>query len=80
MAASQRTLEPLSAEHLNADLKDRSIRRSVASGSHCAQFLIQFVATVVPARLLMPADFGLVAMSPAVTLYMLIPSGLVGQF
>jgi O-antigen/teichoic acid export membrane protein len=60
--------EAFSTEHLHADLKGRSVRGGVVTlTSQGAQFLIQSVATVVLARLLTPADFGLVAMVAAIT-------------
>jgi O-antigen/teichoic acid export membrane protein len=61
-------------EHLQADLKGRSVRGGVLTlTSQGTQFLTQTVATVVLARLLAPSDFGLVAMVTAVT-------GLAGTF
>ncbi len=50
-------------DHLRADLRGRSVRGgTVTLGSQGAKFVIQSVSTVVLARLLMPEDFGLVAM------------------
>ena len=65
----QRQLEDiLNTKHLQTDLKGRSVRGGfVALTSQGAKFLIATVATVVLARLLTPADFGLVAMVTAVT-------------
>jgi O-antigen/teichoic acid export membrane protein len=64
----QQPLNGLSTDHLNADLRGRSVRGGVLSVvSQGAQFLIQSVATVVLARLLTPADFGLVAMVSTVS-------------
>jgi PST family polysaccharide transporter len=61
-------LDALSTEHLHADLKGRSLRGvSVTFASQGTQFLLQSVSTVVLARLLTPADFGLVAMVTAIT-------------
>jgi PST family polysaccharide transporter len=58
----------LSTGHLNADLKGRSVRGGLLTiTSQGAQFLIGSVMTVVLARLLTPADFGIVAMVVAVT-------------
>ena len=61
-------LNLLSTQHLHADLKGRSLRGGVLTGtSQGAQFLLQSISTVVLARLLNPTDFGLVAMVVAVT-------------
>ena len=50
-------------DYLRADLAGRSVRGgAVTLGSQAARFLIQSISTVVLARLLMPEDFGLVAM------------------
>ena len=68
MPFPQQSLDGLSTDHLQADLRGRSVRGGVVSvTSQGAQFLIQSVATVVLARLLTPADFGLVAMVSTVT-------------
>ena len=61
-------MSSFSTHHLHADLKGRSVRGGFWTlSSQGAQFLLQTVSTVVLARLLMPADFGLVAMVTAVT-------------
>jgi len=68
MAAQQQVLDAFSTEHLHADLKGRSVRGGMLTlTSQGAQFLMQSISTVVLARLLVPADFGLVAMVTAVT-------------
>jgi O-antigen/teichoic acid export membrane protein len=68
MPSPQQLLEPLCTKHLQSDLKGRSIRGGVLTlTSQGAQFVIQSVSTVVLARLLTPADFGLVAMVTALT-------------
>ena len=68
MAASQETLDTFSTEHLTTDLKGRSVRGGALTlGSQGAQFVIQTISTVVLARLLTPADYGLVAMVTAIT-------------
>jgi PST family polysaccharide transporter len=68
MAARQQALDAFSTEHLRADLKGRAVRGGVLTlTSQGAQFVMQSVATVVLARLLIPADFGLVAMVTAIT-------------
>lgn len=55
---------------LCADLKGRSVRGGLWTlGSQGAQFLIQSLSTVVLARLLTPADFGVVAMVTAITVF-----------
>jgi O-antigen/teichoic acid export membrane protein len=61
-------LDSLSTEHLHADLRGRSVRGvSLTLASQAAQFVMQSASTVVLARLLTPADFGLVAMVTAIT-------------
>ena len=68
MSVQQESLNALSTEHLEADLKGRSVRGGLLNlTSQGAQFLIQSIATVVLARLLTPADFGLVAMVATIT-------------
>src|SRR5215469_9276272 len=68
MNAKLRTRDPFSTEHLQADLKGRSVRGGVWTvTSQGMQFLMQSTATVVLARLLTPSDFGLVAMVTAIT-------------
>src|SRR5579863_1962447 len=68
MAARQHSLDALKIGHLDADLKGRSIRGGMVTvTSQGIQFLVQSISTVVMARLLTPADFGLVAMVNAVT-------------
>ncbi len=53
---------------MRKDLRGRSVRGGFWTiGSQGAQFLLTTVSTVVLARLLTPADFGLVAMVAAVT-------------
>ena len=68
MATPEQILDVLSTDHLHADLKGRSVRGGFWTlSSQGAQFVLQSVSTVVLARLLMPADFGIVAMVTAVT-------------
>src|SRR5579862_1490668 len=58
----------LSTEHLHANLRTHSVRGGLLTlTSQGFQFVIQSVSTVVLARLLTPADFGLVAMVTAIT-------------
>jgi PST family polysaccharide transporter len=67
-AASNRHLD---TKHLRSDLRQRSVRGGVSMmGAQAARFVLQTGATVVLARLLMPADFGLVAMVATVTGFM----------
>jgi O-antigen/teichoic acid export membrane protein len=69
MAVQQQALDAFSTEHLQADLKGRSVRGGLLTfTSQGAQFIILSTSTVVLARLLSPADFGLVAMVTAITI------------
>ena len=55
-------------DHLKTDLKGRSVRGgAVTLFSQGSSFIIQTLSTVIMARLLTPADFGLIAMVTAVT-------------
>jgi PST family polysaccharide transporter len=68
MAAQEQVLNALRTEHLHADLKGRSVRGGLLTvGSQGTQFLLQSIATVALARLLAPAEFGIVAMVTAIT-------------
>src|SRR5580700_4867683 len=68
MPAQQEVSNAFSTEHLRADLKGRSVRGGLLTiTSQGAQFLMSSTSTVVLARLLSPADFGLVAMVVAIT-------------
>jgi len=63
MAAQAQSIDVLSTEHLRGDLKRRSFHGGLFTlGAQVAQGLVAIVSTVVMARLLTPADFGLVAM------------------
>jgi len=63
MAAEPQALDVLSTEHLRGDLKRRSFHGGLFTlGAQGAQWLVTTASTVVMARLLTPADFGLVAM------------------
>lgn len=65
---SQPSPDPLQTDHLQADLRGRSVRGGVLTlTSQITSFALQTVFTVVLARLLTPADFGMVAMVTAVT-------------
>src|SRR5262249_27538914 len=58
----------LSTDHLHTDLKGRALRGGVVNiTARGTQFLIHSVATVILARLLTPADVGLVAMVATIT-------------
>jgi len=64
----QNAEDPFSIDHLHADLKGRSVRGGFLTlTSQGAQFLLQSTSTIVLARLLNPADFGMVAMVTAIT-------------
>jgi len=66
MPAQQQSLELANTDHLHADLKGRSVRGGLVTiTSQGSQFVMQSVATVVLARLLVPAEFGMVAMVTA---------------
>lgn len=68
MNAQPQVADAFSTEHLQADLKGRSVRGVMATlTSQGSVFLIQSISTVVLARLLTPADFGLVAMVTAIS-------------
>jgi PST family polysaccharide transporter len=68
MATDQEVLDPFSVEHLQDDLKGRSVRGGTLSlVAQVAQILLQSVSTIVLARLLTPVDFGLVAMVTSIT-------------
>lgn len=55
-------------EHLKSDLKGHSIRGGFSTiGGQIFSFLLSISSTIVLARLLMPNDYGLVAMVTAVT-------------
>lgn len=57
-----------SVDHLREDLKGRSIRGgAVTLGAHSIKFALSLMSMVVLARLLTPADFGLVAMVTSLT-------------
>lgn len=60
--------DPFSTAHLMGDLKGRSVRGgAVTMAAQGAKFALQLGSTAVLARLLTPADFGLIAMVTAVT-------------
>lgn len=58
----------LDTEHLQADLKDRSIRGgAVILMGQGAKFLLNVSSMIILARLLTPSDFGLIAMVAPIT-------------
>lgn len=68
MATQEHLVDALSTHHLQADLKGRAVRGGFLTlASQGGNFLLQSSQTVVLARLLTPADFGLVAMVTAIT-------------
>jgi O-antigen/teichoic acid export membrane protein len=68
MPVQEELLDALSTTHLNTDLRGRSVRGvSLTLTSQAARFVLQLASTVVLARMLTPADFGLVAMATAIT-------------
>src|SRR5579859_1678963 len=68
MSVEQEASKDFSTEHLSADLRGRSVRAGLLNvTSKGTQILIQTAATVMLARLLTPAEFGLVAMVATVT-------------
>jgi O-antigen/teichoic acid export membrane protein len=68
MATQQQLVDGLNTDHLEAGLKGRSLRGGLVTlTSQGVQFVMQSIATVVLARMLTPADFGIVAMVTAIT-------------
>src|ERR1051326_6570542 len=70
MATTKSSIQPgaLSTAHLHADLNGRSVRGGFLTlASQGCQFLLLSISTVALARLLRPADFGLVAMVAGIT-------------
>jgi PST family polysaccharide transporter len=68
MPAQPQILDALDTEHLHADLKGRSVRGvSLTLISQGTRFVLQLASIMVLARLLTPADFGMVAMVTAIT-------------
>ncbi len=60
-------------EHLKTDLKKKSIKGGVSTiSAQAVMFILNMGSTVVLARLLMPADYGLVALVTAVTGFVLL--------
>jgi O-antigen/teichoic acid export membrane protein len=68
MSTPDQAINTFSTTHLEADLTGRSMRGGLWTlSSQGMQFILQSTSTVVLARLLMPADFGLVAMVTTIT-------------
>lgn len=68
MSTQEQTPDIFSTHHLQKDLRSRSLRGGFLTlTSQGVQFLMQSVLTIVLAHLLLPADFGLVAMVTAIT-------------
>jgi len=66
--ATSRHDQHFATNHLIGDLKRRSIRGgAVTLTSQAIKFALQMGSTVVLARLLLPSDFGLIAMVTAIT-------------
>lgn len=66
--AEPTSMEDFETRHLQEDLKCRSVRGGLLTiTSQGGQFLLQTVSTITLARLLIPADFGMVAMVTAIT-------------
>lgn len=64
---SERFHKHFETDHLVADLKGRSVRGgAVTLSSQALKFVLQLGSTMVLARLLLPSDFGLIAMVTAV--------------
>lgn len=68
MPRQEQPVDVLITDHLQTDLKGRSLRGGFLTiTSQGIQFVVASISTVVLARILTPADFGLVAMVVAVT-------------
>lgn len=69
----QNSSDLFDTSYLTADLKGRSVRGgAITVVSQACKFILQTGSTIVLARLLTPADFGLIAMVTAVTNFALI--------
>jgi len=67
ISQSEHNRRALNTDHVDKDLGDRAVRGGiVAIIAQPTRILIQFVATAILARLLVPEDFGLVAMAMVV--------------
>ena len=64
---SSPTYNSLDTSHLMSDLKGRSVRGgAVTLASQGVKFVLQMASTIILARLLIPSDYGLVAMVSAI--------------
>src|SRR5947208_6823057 len=73
ISQSERNRRILNTDHLDKDLGQRTAQGGiVAMIAQPVRMAIQFVATAILARLLVPEDFGLVAMATAVTSFVAI--------
>ena len=62
-----------SSDHLLSDLKGHSVRGGVVTFiGQCLKFILNLVSTMILARLLLPQDFGLIAMVTAITSFVLV--------
>lgn len=60
-------------DHLQSDLKGRSIKGGVSTvGAQVMAFALTMISTIILARLLLPEDYGLVAMVTSITGFVLI--------
>ncbi len=60
-------------DHLHADLKNRSIKGGVSTvGAQVMAFSLTMISTIILARLLLPEDYGLIAMVTSITGFVLI--------
>lgn len=67
-ASGETTADYFSTDHLHDDLKGHSVRGgAVTVGGQAVGFLLRLGSTAILARLLTPADYGLIAMATAVT-------------
>src|SRR5580698_8429651 len=66
--ATHQNINHFATEHLQSDLKGRSVRGGVVTlGAQVVQFATLTTSTIVLAHLLTPRDFGLYAMVTAIT-------------
>jgi PST family polysaccharide transporter len=69
----ERNRRVLNTDHLDKNLGHRTVQGGfVAIIAQPIRMVIQFVATAILARLLLPEDFGLVAMATTVTSFVAI--------
>jgi polysaccharide biosynthesis protein len=69
----ERNQEHIKTDHLLPDLKRRTISGGVVTVSaQAAKFALSLISTMILGRLLMPRDFGLVAMVTTVTSFLIV--------